>query len=937
MITSVSWAAHIEDARDSLLRSRWDLIIVDEAHRMSATSHAHKTQYYQLGEALSSMTDHYLLMTATPHKGDPENFCLFLELLDQDVYGDVSSLQEAMRRNNTPFYLRRTKEALITFPDPETGKSQRIFTNRDVRTIPFEIDSDEYDFYEQLTHYVEEQSIKAANDESARGRALGFTMAMLQRRFASSIRAARRSLENMRKSREAILKNPEAYRRQQLERRLPDDFDDLPDDEQQKVLEDLESVVLSFNPADLRDEIMQLDRLIRQAEQLEQREIESKLNKLRQTLREYGVFDDTKMKLLIFTEHKDTLDYLVQKLREWELSVVQIDGSMKIGDAKEPKEGTRLHAEKAFRDSAQVLVATEAAGEGINLQFCWFMINYDIPWNPVRLEQRMGRIHRYGQTRDCLILNFVATNTREGRVLDKLMDRLREIRKDLGDHVFDVVGEVFPANLLEKLIREMYARRIDERQITARIVENVDVSRFRHITESTLEGLAKRELNLSAILGKAAEARERRLVPEVVEDFFKQSAALVGMIPKETGKGSGVYRIGKVSRLLWELGEQVEPRFGPLSREYRQIVFDKKRLELDTTSEWVTPGHPLFEAVRAFTALETQKDLEHGAIFFDLHRAEPAYLDVFTAAIRDGRNNIIHERLFVVQTDPDGTLTVRQPTIFLDLIPAPEGQSISDAGFAPDQSEIEAALYVQALEPFLNEIAVQRTKEIMTITEHLNTSLNTIIDRLNVQLGELYDQRDRGTMESGLEGRIKILEEDLENKVRRLEQRQAELRQEQHLTITDLRHHGRAWVLPHPDRTKPDIAPMVRDEEIERIAVEAVIAYEEARGWKVEDVQKDNKGFDLISRPADPDALPAIRYVEVKGRSSIGEVALTENEFKTATRLGDDYWLYTVYNCASQPQLHLIQDPARLNWQAVTRVEHYRIEAADILNSGTGF
>ena len=175
------------------------------------------------------------------------------------------------------------------------------------------------------------------------------------------------------------------------------------------------------------------------------------------------------MKLLVFTEHKDTLDYLagdgkdgrpLGKLREWGLTVTQIHGGMKIGDRDTP--GTRIYAEREFREYAQVLVATEAAGEGINLQFCWLMINYDIPWNPVRLEQRMGRIHRYGQEHDCLIFNFVARNTREGRVLQKLLERLREIRSELGtDQVFDVVGEVFPANLLEKLFRDMYARRTE--------------------------------------------------------------------------------------------------------------------------------------------------------------------------------------------------------------------------------------------------------------------------------------------------------------------------------------------------------------------------------------------------------------------------------------------------------------------------------------------
>jgi superfamily II DNA or RNA helicase len=224
VITSISWVSRIEDAKESLLRSRWDLVIVDEAHKMAAYSADKKTLAYKLGEALSTMTDHYLLMTATPHKGDPENFCLFLELLDRDIYGSVESLEEAMRRHHAPFYLRRTKEALVSFPNPETGEVKKLFTKREVRTASFELDGDEYDFYDALTRYIEDQSIKASEDESARGRALSFTMAMLQRRFASSVYAARRSLERMRDKRQKILADPEKYRKEQIEDRLPDDL-----------------------------------------------------------------------------------------------------------------------------------------------------------------------------------------------------------------------------------------------------------------------------------------------------------------------------------------------------------------------------------------------------------------------------------------------------------------------------------------------------------------------------------------------------------------------------------------------------------------------------------------------------------------------------------------------------------------------------------------
>jgi SNF2 family DNA or RNA helicase len=947
VITSVSWVSRIEDANESLLRSQWDLIIVDEAHKMSAYSADKKTLAYQLGEALSERTDHYLLMTATPHKGDPENFCLFLELLDKDVYGDVKSLEEAMKRHEAPFYLRRIKEALVTFPDPDTGKVKTLFTKRNVQTTEFQIDDEEWDFYDALTRYVEDQSIKAAADDSPRGRALGFTMALLQRRFASSVYAVRRTLERMKGKRERILADPEAYRQEQITRKLPEDFEDLPEEEREEIIAQLEDVVASVDPAALREETLELGKLISRACELEDREVERKLVTLKNVLAKQGVFTDPKMKLLLFTEHKDTLDYLagdgkdgrpLGKLHKWGLSVTQIHGGMKIGDRDTP--GTRIYAEREFRESCQVLVATEAAGEGINLQFCWFMINYDIPWNPMRLEQRMGRIHRYGQEQDCLILNFVSTNTREGRVLQKLFERIKKIEDDLDPKrtgaVFNVLGDVFSANQLERMLRDMYARNLTEEVIKARIIEQVDTDRFQKITHSALEGLAKRELNLSAILGKSAEAKERRLVPEVVEDFFLQAAPVAGIYPKESQKDRHAYRIGKIPRNLWPVGERLEPRFGKLGREYKQITFDKKFLTEDPTLEWVTPGHPLFESVRDDVWERVQHDLSQGSVFYDINRKDPARLDVFSAAIRDGRGNTLHRRLFVVQTEMNGSMSVRQPTLFSEFAPAPKGTVVSEDSGLPGLERVEHALVEEALQPFLGEIAAQREKETATISKHVEISLNALINRQNLRMADLLEQQQSGDTSPLLAANIKTTEDRLDELNGRLERRREELKQEQQCTIADIRRHGRAWVLPHPERNSPGIAPMVRDDEIEQIAIRAVTEYEEARGWQVESVEKDNRGFDLISRrphPEDPQTAIEVRFIEVKGRAAVGQIALSANEYRTAERLKKDYWLYVVFSCGSKPELHVVQDPIRLGWEPLIKIEHYHVGAGDILKA----
>ncbi len=949
VITSVTWISTIKDANESLLRSSWDLIIVDEAHKMSAYSEDKKTLMYELGEKLSEITDHFLLMTATPHKGDAKNFSLFLKLLDRDVYGDVKSLYKAIEEHEAPFYLRRVKEALVTFPDPDTGKSKSLFTHRNVQTIAFHIDEEELELYDKLTRYVEDQSIRASQDDSAQARAIGFTMAMLQRRFASSIYAARRTLERMKARREKILEDPGSYRQEQINRRIPDDIDERPEEEREEIIADLENIVASVDPAALREEIFELGNLIDMAKILEKREIETKLTKLSEVLTENRISKDGKMKLLIFTEHKDTLDYLagdghdgrpLGKLREWGLNITQIHGGMKIGDRDTP--GTRIYAEREFKEDCQVLVATEAAGEGINLQFCWLMINYDIPWNPVRLEQRMGRIHRYKQEKDCLIFNFVATNTREGRVLEKLFNRIKQIEEDLDPDktgkVFNVIGGLLPSNQLEKMLREMYTRNLTEDVIKDRIIEQVDSKRLREITESTLEGLAKRELNLSVIVGKSEEAKERRLVPEVVEDFFIDAFSKIGIAPRKGKVNDHVYHIGRLPKGLISYGNKLEPYFGKLGREYKDIVFDKEFLLTDPTLEWVTPGHPLFESVRTMIYDMAVDDLRNGSVFYDLQITSPILLKVFSAEIHDGRGNVLNKRLFVVQVSMDGSISIRQPTLFLDVSVAPKGTKVPNNIIMPGNEQLETALCEKELIPLLNKSRKNREKEIITIINHMEISLNTIIDKVQNQFAELYTAKENGSQESGLDGRLKILEDRLDELNARLERRRAELKMEQQCTITNISHVGSAWVLPHPERETPNVRVMLNDPVIEKIAVQVAIEHEESRGWRVESVEKENRGFDLISRKPhheDPQTAIEVRFIEVKGRANIDEVSLTTNEFKTAERLKKDYWLYVVYNCASEPELHIIDNPSRLGWQPVVKVEHYRVGASVILKSGT--
>ena len=326
-------------------------------------------------------------------------------------------------------------------------------------------------------------------------------------------------------------------------------------------------------------------------------------------------------------------------------------------------------------------MATEAAGEGINLQFCWFMINYDIPWNPVRLEQRMGRIHRYGQEKDCLIFNFVSTNTREGRVLQKLFERIEAIEDDLDPRrtgkVFNVLGDVFPANQLEKMLRDMYAHNLTEEVIKTahRRAGGRRPVPADHRLHPGRPGQARTEplrhrRQVGRGQGAPAGARGHRGL------LRRRPRPLAGVQPEEAKpRRSHVYRVGRVPRTLWPIGERLEPRFGKLGREYKQHRLRQGgSCRRTRRSNGSRPAIPLFEAVREDVTEQTRDRPAARRVFYDLHRRTPCRLDVFAASIKDGRGNQLHRRLFVVQTEPWTDVMTRSssPPIFLDLALAPK-------------------------------------------------------------------------------------------------------------------------------------------------------------------------------------------------------------------------------------------------------------------------
>jgi superfamily II DNA or RNA helicase len=904
----------------------WDLVIVDEAHRMSASDPEHKSERYRLGEIMREKTTHFLLLTGTPHKGDPDNFCLFLQLLDQEAYADVRSIREAIERREAPFYLRRTKEAMLSFPERQPNgawMARKIFTKRIPHTVAFDLEGEELDLYRAVSTYVKIQSQRAAEQgDDRRARAVGFLMAMYQRRMASSSFALKESLRRRQKKLKDLLEKAQKYEDLPIPEIPPEeDWEEMDAATRDELEQKLEQITLARRRPELEAEIKEIEVLIGLAQQVEDRGQEVKLRTLREQLTQQGIFQDRNLRLLLFTEYKDTLDYLVRKLREWGLTVGFIHGGMKAGNRDEP--GTRLYAERQFWDlKTQVLAATEAAGEGINLQCCNVLFNYDIPWNPNRLEQRMGRIHRYGQTKDCLIFNFFARNTVEGRVLQKLLDKLQEIRDALhNDAVFDVVGEVIPSNQIEKLLRDFYAGRLGEEDLHARLEVAVNKEDFEHICFSALEGLAKRSLNLPMLVEQRALAQERRIVPETICRFFKDSSEFLSLDIRPDRNREMSFRVGRLPHYLYDLAQGQTWRLPPLAQTYGRITFERRISEEDPRYEWVTPGHPLFEAVRRKIEEMAQPQGRQGVLLYELEREEPASLELFIASVADGTGKTHHQGLFVVETTARGERRLREPTYLLGLI-IPEQFPPALPDMATESAPAQTFLYTHALQPFLGKVAAERQHDLDLIEKHVKLCFGELERKRNEVLNRHLLAKDQG--DPAADGLIEIESQKLLGLLRRRDQRLQEIERQRALFLQGVERLAVALVLPHPERTAREISNLVSDPVTERRAMEAVIAHEEARGCRVEDVHRLNLGYDLRSLHLDTGEL---RLIEVKGLgAATGSICLTPNEKRVAEDRRDIYWLYIVTDCDTAPTLQdPIRDPARLEWHEVRRVDHYRL------------
>jgi SNF2 family DNA or RNA helicase len=932
IITSLDLAKR-EDVLPGLRQVHWDLVIVDEAHRMSWSPPAAKTARYALGELLRDTTDHLLLLTATPHKGDPDNFSLFLQLLDADAYADVKSIRQAMDRRRAPFYLRRTKEAMVYFPQRQPNGdwiAEKIFTKRIPRTVDFQIDGAEFKLYDRVTRFVKQHSARAAaQGDDPRARAVGFLMSLYQRRLASSTYALRHSLENRVRRLEDGLKHA-----QELARQAPPD---IPTAEEVEEMEEaqrehleamLEAITLAGNAGQVRDEVAELRHLAAEAQAVEEGGTEEKLSRLKNLMQTEGFFGQPDKRLLVFTEFKDTLDYLVAKLKDWGFRVGCIHGGMKPGSRDEP--GSRLFAEQQFRDGAiQILVATEAAGEGINLQVCNILFNYDIPWNPNRLEQRMGRIHRYGQHKPCLIFNFVATNTIEGHVLQRLLAKLQEIRDALDDDaVFNVVGEVLPAAQMERVLRDYYAGKLGDADLEDRLLKNVDERQFRAICQNALEGLASKKLNLGMLVQRRAMAQERRVVPETIARFIRHAADYARLELKDIPALAHAFEPGRTPPVLRSYEQASDWRLPALAAKYPRSSTDRAVAEKNSL-EWVTPGHPLFEALRRHTYSLAGEALGKGACFYSLQHDAPSRIDFYRARIVDGMGVVIHERFFAVELKIGQQPVLREPGIVGNFTPAQPPANMPSAAHLPEQT---SWLQAAAFQPFLDETRRDRLTEIDRIAEHVELSLTELLQKVDEEIGKAATDVDKKL--PGAEGRLAQAENRHADLMRRRQRRQQEMERQRSLSLQAVERITSVLVLPHPDRQAPEIRRLQPSLETEATSMRVVMEHERSLGRQVYDVHEKDLGYDITSLDINSGEL---RLIEVKGlAAATGTILITPNERRVAEDRRDCYWLYIVTNCAAEPTLQEpIRDPARFPWHEVKKVQHYWMEVDNMIKPMT--
>lgn len=894
LITSIDFAKR-EDIRNSLWGVDWDLVIVDEAHKMAAYKYGkktNKTTRYKLGEVLSKTSENMLFLTATPHKGDPENFRLLLDLLEPGFFAKTGMITEAKDSNDNPLFIRRIKEQLRDF------EGKPIFTKRNTYSHKFLLSDTEMQLYNELSKYIIHQYNKALAQNNRRN--FVFALLLLQRRMASSIYALLKSLRRKKEKYEAILENPsllvESKKIDAIDRDIESDLE-LWEDETEiyrwEKESQAETSTISANLEELKEEIKTLKLLINMAESILDSGNETKLSELKTIMETIG--DE---KVLIFSEAKDTVDYLIDKMRSWGYSVNYIHGEMSMEQ--------RVEAEQIFRKETQVMIATEAAGEGINLQFCHMMINYDIPWNPNRLEQRMGRIHRYKQKKDVHIFNLVAENTREGMVLARVLEKLEHIKSAIGsDKVYDVIGEIFPAKDLYKLVVDAVSGKLTQKDINEKIDFPVDEKYKQTLLDEVMEQGLVNTIDYKSIDEIAERTKELKLVPEYVEEFFKKAFTKAGGKFKVRKDESLV--VNSIPLEIKRVADELDFKkdYGKLSRSYPRITFDKDAAFENEDLEYVSFGHPLLEATLRWVDEKYATEMQRGGVFKDPSGTYNGVFWFFEGVINDGKGEVAGKRLFAIYDGEE--LQEVNPSLLWDFVPVDKSEPLS---IEVDKTAAES-MVIESIEEYLSELKSERERQANVKRKYGLKSLDYLIGDLDAALTE-YEIKKGDGFDMNLA--IRNASEKKKGYLIASDNLKKEIAQENSLSMSEPKLLGAIFVegaegilVDEGSTGETESTDEMRtDKDIELIGMEVSMEYETLEGRIPVDISKDNLGFDVRSK----DKEGATRYIEVKARKGEGSVALTKNEWIKARRFKDQYWLYVVANAVSKPSLYVIQNPA---------------------------
>ena len=933
----------------------YDLVIFDESHKLSADRQSdftvRKTDRYKLAEALAGVrvddeqwqlswsARHLLLLTATPHMGkDYPYYCLW-KLLEPELLSTFDAFGAYPADARKRHFIRRTKEEMVRFD----GSS--IYPKRVSDTLSYDLTQgtiSEQRLYDETTNYIETYYNRARilNRSAAR-----LAMSIFQRRLASSTYALMRSFERRIDKLEKLIEDIRSGKLsiealQAIQRKLEglqDPLDEKTADEEENPVDGGEEVevveeqllagLVAVSLADLEAERIQVGRLLELARRVYDQGQESKFERLRQILHD-PEFQNHKM--IIFTEHRDTLEFLVRRLEGigYAGQVAQIHGGMStqpdsatsLSDRDEQVEFFRRPADQG---GARFLVATDAAGEGINLQFCWLMINYDVPWNPARLEQRMGRIHRYKQTHDpVVILNLVAGKTREGRVLKTLLDKLERIRRELGsDKVFDVVGRLFEGVSLRSYMEHVF---------TEQDVQGVEKEIEGKLTPEQVRALEARERRLYGDGGDVkhelprlqealSQETYRRLLPGYVRRFVEKALPILDIGIEGDLDGEFSLTPLKPGALdpLWPVLEAY-----PADSRKKLAIF---RREGSDSQDAVSlhPGEPLFDHLRAYVCSKFGSSSLQGGVFIDPTASQPyLYHLALVEVVCQGdpalpglaQEQMLECRLVGLRQEANGDIS-GAPVEELLLLRGGDGQGAKALPLIASVSDLKKLAEAYILERVARNLAdAQRQSLLKSLPERLDF-LRRGYDYQDAELAaaraKLTEKARDGDVHAKAElTRIKARQRSLADQ-RNLAMRTATREPEMIIPgeITFLAH---ALVLPSSDPEDQ----VRRDQEIEMIAMRLAIAYEEFQGATVKDVSTKDKasaaglgefpGFDLYScRPGGLE-----RAIEVKGRASMGDIDISENEWAKACNLRERYWLYVVFNCTSaHPRLIRIHDP----------------------------